>query len=331
METPAALNQAWDLLFGRRFRDSLIVFDQAARDYRRVAEARYGQGVAHLSLGEDVQAEAALWDSLRHAPRNADAVFYLGLIAERRGRRREAAGRYREALALADDHDGARARLAAVLAGASVRPSIVPLPAARPATPAAPPAPARPGPEQPAAAEPEEVERLLAAARVSVRPSAIAYLGSLDREVLAPLPVHPATAAVLAAFWAALFLPRASLPFLAPLVTLLQVAAGTGAALQLLGLALTAVRARRTLVTIERGRVRVEGDPLRPGVVTALELGEVEALELRRTGLHPLTGDGTLVLSTRRGTVLLCGVARGSRLTHLHQQLLELADHLGGR
>ena len=328
MDTPATLTRAWDLLFSGRFRDSLVAFSLAAHDLRWAAEAQYGRGVAHLGLDEDVHAEAALWDSLQRAPLNPDAVFYLGLIAERRGRRQEAIGRYRDALAMAADHAGARTRLAAVQAGGRVRPSVVPLPAARPP---APPALARPVRREPArpAAEPDELERLLQAVRVSVRPRALAYLAGLDREVLAPLPVHPATAAVLAAFWAALFLPRSSLPFLAPLFTLLQVAVGVGAVLQLLGLALTALRARRTRITIEGGRVRVEGDPARPGV--ALELREVELLELRRTGLHPLTGDGTLVLGTPDATVLLCGVARGPQLTHLYRQLLELVDHLRDR
>src|SRR5437879_4877625 len=81
-----------------------------------------------------------------------------------------------------------------------------------------------------------------AAVTLSARPRALAYVGSLDPEVMAPLPVHPATAALLAAFWVGLALLRAALPFLGSFITLLQVAAGAGAVLQVLGLALTAVR-----------------------------------------------------------------------------------------
>ena len=159
MATPALLTEAWDLLFSGRFRDSLLPFSQAAADFRWAAEALYGMGVARLSLNEDVSAEAALWESLQRAPLNAEALFYLGLIAERRGRRQEAAGRYREALAMDGDHANARARLAAVQGGGSVRPSLVPLPASRPP---APPALSRPAPPAPAAgaADPDEVERL---------------------------------------------------------------------------------------------------------------------------------------------------------------------------
>src|SRR5947209_2646111 len=148
MATPALLTEAWDLLFSGRFRDSLLPFSQAAADFRWAAEALYGMGVARLSLNEDVSAEAALWESLQRAPLNAEALFYLGLIAERRGRRHEAAGRYREALAMDGDHANARARLAAVQGGGSVRPSLVPLPASRPP---APPALSRPAPPAPAA------------------------------------------------------------------------------------------------------------------------------------------------------------------------------------
>src|SRR5215472_14257885 len=182
MEKSAELTEAWDLLFSGRFRDSLVPFSQAAADFRWAAEALYGTGVAQLSLNEDVAAEAALWESLQRAPLNAEALFYLGLIAERRGRRQEAMGRYRETLAMAGDHANARVRLAAVQTGSSVRPSLVPLPAARPPAP-------RPRPPAP---DPGEVEQLQLAVTLSARPRLVAYLGSLDPEVLAPLPVHPA-------------------------------------------------------------------------------------------------------------------------------------------
>src|SRR5215472_13598944 len=240
MEKSAELNEAWDLLFNGRFRDSLVPFSQAAADFRWAAEALYGMGVAQLSLNEDVSAEAALWDSLQRSPLNAEALFYLGLIAERRGRRQEAIGRYRETLAMAGDHASARVRLAAVQTGSSVRPSLVPLPASRPP---APPVLARPAPRVPAPApvDPEAIEALQRAVTLSARPRVIAYLGSLDPEVLAPLPVHPATALLLGAFWVGLALLRSALPFLGSFITLFQVAAGAGAVLQLLGLALTAV------------------------------------------------------------------------------------------
>src|SRR5215472_14740808 len=168
MEKSAALNEAWDLLFNGRFRDSLVPFSRAAADFRWAAEALYGMGVAQLSLNEDVYAETALWDSLQRAPLNADALFYLGLIAERRGRRQEAISRYRETLAMAADHGSARVRLAALESGSSVRPSLVPLPAARPP---APPVLARPAPRPPAPrTDPEEVEQLRRSVTLSARP-----------------------------------------------------------------------------------------------------------------------------------------------------------------
>jgi tetratricopeptide (TPR) repeat protein len=332
METSARLTEAWDLLFSGRFRDSLVPFSQAAEDFRWAAEALYGMGVAHLSLDEEVHAEAALWDSLQRAPLNAEALFYLGLIAERRGRRQEAIGRYRETLAMAADHASAKVRLAAVHSGSSVRPSLVPLPASRP--PAAPawtrPAARPPGRgRSPDPADVEEVERLQLAVTLSTRPRAIAYLGSLDPEVLAPLPVHPATAVLLAAFWSGLALLRTALPFLGSFIAVLQVAAGVGAVLQVLGLALTALRAVRMRVTIRHGRVEVDRDLLRPGVA-GVDLADVESVHLRRTGLQALTGDGTLALTGPAGTLLLCGVARGSRLTHLYRQLLDLVGQLHG-
>src|SRR5215472_14000615 len=143
METSAALAQCWDLLFSGRFRDSLVPFAQAAGDFRCAAEALYGIGVAQLSLNEDVHAEASLWDSLQRAPLNAEALFYLGLIAERRGRRQEAVSRYHETLSMVADHANALNRLSVLRAGSTLRPSLVPLPEARPAPP---PVISRPGP-----------------------------------------------------------------------------------------------------------------------------------------------------------------------------------------
>jgi hypothetical protein len=141
--------------------------------------------------------------------------------------------------------------------------------------------------------------------------------------------VHPATALLLGAFWVGLALLRAALPFLGSFIMVLQVAAGAGAALQVLGLALTAVRAARMRVTIRFGRVEVRRDLLRPGV-TGMDLAAVDSVQLRRTGLQPLTGDGTLALIGADRTLLLCGVARGSRLTHLYRQLLDLVAQLHG-
>src|SRR5215469_6762106 len=172
MEKSAELTEGWDLLFGGRFRDSLVPFSRAAADFRWAAEALYGMGVAQLSLNEDVHAEAALWDSLQRAPLNAEALFYLGLIAERRGRRQEAMGRYRETLAMSADHANAQVRLAAVQTGSSVRPTLVPLPAARPLAPIA---LARPAPRPPAPPpDPEEVEQLQQAVTLSARPRMVA-------------------------------------------------------------------------------------------------------------------------------------------------------------
>src|SRR5215472_2310768 len=166
MEKPANLLRGWDLIFGGRFRDAIIALTPAAGDFRWAADALYGIGVAHLSLNDDVSAEAALWDSLQREPSNAGAVFYLGLIAERRGRQQEAAGRYRETLALAPDHEPARARLAVLRQGGG-RPSMVPLPAE---APPAPPIATRPASAGLPAPPPGEVERLLDSVRLSVRP-----------------------------------------------------------------------------------------------------------------------------------------------------------------
>jgi tetratricopeptide (TPR) repeat protein len=332
METSAALNQGWDLLFGGRFRDSLVPFSQAAGDFRSAAEALYGMGVAQLSLNEDVHAEAALWDSLQRAPLNPEAVFYLGLIAERRGRRQEAISRYHETLSMAAGHANALNRLSVLRAGSTMRPSLVPLPAARPAPPAVWTRPAaRPiGPDPGDRSDAEETARLLEGLRLTARPRALAYLVSFDSEVFAPLPVNPLTAALLALFWLGLFLLRRELPFFGNLLLLLEIAFGAAVVLEVLGLVVTAVRATRLRVSISGGEVRVTGDIVPPRVARSVNLARVDSVELRRTGLQAWTGDGTLVLRSREGALLLCGVARGSRLTHLYRQLLELVERLHG-
>jgi hypothetical protein len=327
MDKPGDLTRAWEQVLSGHFRDSLISFSRVAHEFRWLAEARFGMGVAHLGLGEDVQAEAALWESLQQHAGNADALFYLGLVAERRGRRSEAAGRYREALTVDRDHPHARARLAALATGASVRPHLVPMPAGPPDLPSPPTTREAAGP--PAAdlvtRNPDEVEGLLAAVELSGRPRLAAYLGSFDAEVLAPIPVNLATLGVLAAMALALFLPEALLPPLTRILLALQLAATAGVVLQLLAIALTIVRVLRIRVRIRAGRVDVEGDVFQPGGA-GIDLAGVTSLHLRRTGLNWLTGDGTLAFTSPGGTLLVTGIARGERLLRLYHDLLELQD-----
>lgn len=157
----------------------------------------------------------------------------------------------------------------------------------------------------------------------------IAFLGSLDREVLAPLPVNLATLALLVTFGLALFLPRALLPPLSRVMLALQVAAAAGVALQLLVILLTVVRVTRMHARIWAGRVEVEGDMFRAGPV-GIDLDRVTHLELRRSGLNWWTGDGTLAFTSPAGTILITGLARGQHLQQLYYGLLEVLDRLRG-
>jgi hypothetical protein len=329
MDKPQELTRAWEQVLSGHFRDGLISFSRVAHDFRWRAEARFGMGVAHLSLGEDVQAEVALWESLQQRTGNADALFYLGLVAERRGRRGEAAGRYREALALNGEQPHARARLAALASGASGRPQLVPPPTVPRSEPVSPgragvPSSALFIPQQPGR---EELTSLLDALEISARPRLTAYLGSLDPEVLAPIPVNLATIAVLVVMAVTLFLPEALLPPLRRVLLAVQLAATAGVVLQLLAIALTVVRVSRIRARIRAGRVEIEGDIFQPGGA-GIDLARVTSLHLRRTGINWLTGDGTLAFTSPAGTLLVTGIARGERLSRLYHDLLQAQEHL---
>jgi hypothetical protein len=92
----------------------------------------------------------------------------------------------------------------------------------------------------------------------------------------------------------------------------------------LVWLLLVYVGVRMVRITIQKGRVQIkEGILFRR--LSNLELWRVSDIELQRTFLNLLTGDGTLVIGLHHGGKLTVrGLARGTQLEDMYQKLLNL-------
>ena len=101
-----------------------------------------------------------------------------------------------------------------------------------------------------------------------------------------------------------------------------------GAGLTLIGLTILLVTytwVKTTRVHVARGRVQIE-----TGILTRqktnIELWRVDGVELKRSWVNRLTGDGTLLLTvhTPHRVYAVTGVATGPRLEGMYQALLNL-------
>ena len=97
-------------------RRALTDFEHAATQVAAGAIAQVTWGNALLKMGEPVKATSHYLDAVRLDPRNADAYFNLGLIAEKLGNKAEALEYYRSAAEISPDDELSRrlARLEAV-------------------------------------------------------------------------------------------------------------------------------------------------------------------------------------------------------------------------
>ena len=86
----------------KRWSDALTLADKGIADGIRRADLYLSKGLAHEALGEVDEAETAFLDSFRLDRKSPDALFQLGLSAERRGQLRRCEQLYRRIL---DDVD----------------------------------------------------------------------------------------------------------------------------------------------------------------------------------------------------------------------------------
>jgi len=331
------LEHAKALLAQGHTSESEDAFRQLCASPAHAAEGRYGIGMARLAAG-DLEAAGPFFDqALKLDPANANALYQLGVIAEKSGHSAAARSYYGRALAIVPGHAGARQRLRAI------SPEPVPAAARSEPVPAAAP-PSNGGPSGSAIydylrQDPSPLSRQTLAAmdalEMKVHPTFTAYAGR-----------HFARFAILAglALIAVIGLPVlvAALPQNVNLPVDLTSLAGAliiaVPAIAAAAAALGYVRVRSTCVTIHCGRLQIRKGVLSRRLVN-VDLWHVRGIELKRTFLNRLTGDGTLVLElvpqpalsrSRRtpagdGPVQLTGIVRGKRLEEVYQQLLNVA------
>jgi hypothetical protein len=311
------------LLEQRRYDESRRIFLKATALPDAAAEAHYGLGVLALSQGDTTLAQGYFQETIRSEPQHANALFQLGHICEQNNASAKAVDFYRRALSAQPDHAAALARMRQLGGNAHQAPgSGVP----------AQPLPGNQGVYQPSmqghpggyqygvyeylqqdgSALSQQTIALMAALEIEVRPRFPAYVGHSLRGIIRSI-----------------------------FVVLLSVA--SAGLFPLIGY----IRVRCTRVRIAQGRLQIE-----KGVFSKhlrnVDFWRVLNIELERTFINRMTGDGTLVLMLsptaiadkrrrRRGKhpgseqfVDVTGLAKGSRLEDIYQQLLSLTFLLRG-
>jgi len=321
------LEHAKALLAQGRARESEDAFRQLAEFPAYEAEGLYGMGVARLMLGDLETASSFLDQALDRDPANANALYQLGLIAHKRQRHAEARSCYQRALAIDPSH-------AAALHGARVLGS-GPGPAAVRAA----------GGAQTSSAiydylrqDPSLLSRqtvmVMDVLEMTVHPAFTAYAG----RYLARFVAFTGMALAVAISWPLLSRTLApNPPIISPTVARALIPSVIAIAIALAVLALGYVRVRSTRITIHHGRLQIRKGILSRRLLN-IDLWRVSSIELERTLLNRVTGDGTLVLElqhqprpsraghgrARDRSVELTGIARGVRLEEIYQQLLNI-------
>lgn len=113
------LSRARELYTASRFTESRTAFRRLIDshiDAHHTAEGFYGLAINEFNEGQLDAAKMDFYKSLTFERTNANCYFFLGEIAERRHSLAEAASYYRKATEIDVNHQGARAKLAALLA-----------------------------------------------------------------------------------------------------------------------------------------------------------------------------------------------------------------------
>ena len=107
----AALARANSLVPRREYQQAAQLYELAAAAPGTAADATYGLGVCAVMTGDSTAAAGYFSRSLELAPSRADAHYYLGYIAETQGDPGTAMRKYRDALALDPRHGAAHQQL----------------------------------------------------------------------------------------------------------------------------------------------------------------------------------------------------------------------------
>lgn len=306
------------LLEQHRYDESRRVFLKATAFPEAAAEAHYGLGVLALSQGDNRLAQGYFREAIRSDPQHANALFQLGHISELNNASAEAIDFYRQALSAQPTHAAALARLRQLGGGnAGQAPS--------PAVPA-----------QPDAYQPVQgnlsgyqygVYEFLLQDGSALSKQAVALMDALKTEVRPRFPAY---------------VGRSLHGIIRPIfIVLLSIA--TAGLIPLIGY----IRVRCTRIRISQGRLQIEKGVFSKHLKN-VDIWRVLNIELERTFINRMTGDGTLVLilsplaaadrhrrkrKKQPGSeqfVDVIGLAKGRRLEETYQQLLNLTFLLRG-
>jgi membrane protein YdbS with pleckstrin-like domain len=342
---PAELIEHAKALIGEgKLPEAESVFRQLIDSGQELGEAFYGAGFVRLQMGDVNAAEQLFHSAVTEDPRQTNALYQLGVIAEKRSAPEQAVGLYERALAINPDHAGAKARLSvlrpppppvAAVAASTVSATVASSPTAETGS-----IPLGPDNEfgvyefllQDKTPLSQQTVELMSSLHISRRASVIARAGkSLPRLLL------------LVGIVVALIVGG---PHLSTALRIDNVSSNppsrstwviVAVAVCLAALLIMVARALTTHYTLARGRLQIEKGLFRRHV-TNLELWRIQTIELEQSVLNRLTGDGTLRFTIHRDMTAIprsrtsrenkplsvTGLAKGKELDDLFQQLLNL-------
>lgn len=372
------LEHAKKLLSEGKVRESEVIFKQVIASGQNTSEGFYGLGFVRKNLGDLHGAATQFENALQEDPKNANALYQLGWIAEKRQSWEAASAFYGRALSIYPEHKGAIAALKRLPDNPASHnsldhhePNVVSNVTLPPPHGVAPPTIGgtlltKDGADpyaygiygallQESLPTSKATIALIDDLRmIDIHPRFSAYLGRL----LVPLflMLSFGIGALLAAPILAHIVPQSNIPFIAQsnipyglLVTGLLIVFSV---LCLLRLIMDCLYIASIRMTINKGRVQATSGYLSTESWSE-ELWRVSTIDIQRTLLNRLTGDGSLIFTfdhrgatesrglvkahapdilsmsgSHRGTAEFRGLVKGNRLYETRQQLLNLVGLL---
>jgi pSer/pThr/pTyr-binding forkhead associated (FHA) protein len=338
------LSEGRRLLEEGQLGSSAAVFQKASQIAATAGDGHYGLGVIALAHGDPIVAEAAFSAALAADPDNNNALYQLGFLWEKRGRRDDALDAYRQVLAAQPQHASARVRYNALTTGSQQQPVGDTHSSAGQTAARASGQPVEQGPPGVLGylmSDPTPLSRQAAALirqlEIDTRPRYLAYLGRHPLRLFALL----LTAGALVARGSSNLIPLTLAPGLKwtasrPLGFLALAVILTIYGAMYVRVACTRIRIRQGRLQIERGVFHKD--------LRNFDLWRVRTIRLEKTLINRITGDGTLIfalgpeattehrrlLGLKPTIVKVPGLAHGGQLASLYQDLLNLVFLLRG-
>lgn len=305
------LEQAKALLQQKRWQESEATFKQLLTSGQHVAECYYGIGVIHLSLNDLSTACRYFNTSLQYDPKNANALYQLGFIAEKQQNWEEASFFYTKALVINPQHRGAKAALARL---PIPRATQVAFPQVAPISPS----PAFPSIHHNAMSQGYGVYEYLLQDKTILSKETIEAMDALRREVRPSFSAYIGSYLIVCIFLF-IVLVVISVPLRAinlPMAVIVSL---------IFSLLFVFIYVSSVTYIIDKGSLQIKKGILRRRLIN-IELWRVENIELDKSLLNRITGDGYMLLEIERGKkrIKVKGLAKGRDLEGIYQQMFNL-------